>query len=129
MDWKIIYRDLKKINWIILLLLSSISFVFLSNSLTIGVILGGLIIIANFSVFQHTIQRAFSPEGVLTTHKVSIIMKYYFRLLVMGVLIYLLITRGLVHPLGLAVGLSTVMISIIIFGINRAWKTFAGEAS
>jgi len=56
-------------------------------------------------------------------------MKYYFRLLVMGVIIYLLITRGLVDPLGLAVGLSTVVIGIIIFGINRAWKTFAGEAS
>ncbi len=99
----------------------------MSRSLTIGVILGGLIIIVNFKVFQHTIRSAFSPEGVMKMRKMSIIAKYYFRLLALGVIIYFLISNGWVDPVGLAIGLSTVVISIVSFGINRAWKTFTGE--
>ena len=58
----------------------------------------------------------------------SIIAKYYLRLLALGVIIYFLITRGWVDPVGLAVGLSTVVISIVTLGIYLARKTYTGEA-
>jgi hypothetical protein len=129
MDWKTVYEDLKVQNWIILLILSSISYFLLSPSRTLGTILGGFLIIANFKVFQHTIRNAFSPDGLLVSRKISIIAKYYFRLLVMGVIIFVLINKGLVDPVGLALGLSTVVISIVIFGIGMALNTFTKEAS
>jgi hypothetical protein len=106
-----------------------ISYFLLSHSLTLGIILGGLVIIANFNVFQHTIRRAFSPGGVMVTGKMFIILKYYFRLLALGAIICFLIKRGWVDPVGLAIGLSTVVISIVSFGIKRAWRTSAGEAT
>lgn len=129
MDWEKIYRDLRKLNWIALLILSFISYFLMSSSLTMGIILGGLIIIANFHVFQHTICCAFSPEGGMKAKKIVIIGKYYLRLLALGILIYILIGHGWVDPVGLVIGLSTVVISITSFGIKRAWRTMTGEAT
>jgi hypothetical protein len=100
----------------------------MGNSLTLGIILGGLVIIVNFNILQHTIHRAFSPEGRMTG-KMAVIFKYYMRLFALGIIIYVLITHGWVDPVGLAIGLSTVVISIISFGISRAWKTYSSEAT
>ena len=129
MDWEKVYGDLRKLNWFTLLALGIISYFLMRHSFTTGIILGGLIIIANFHVFQHTFLSVFSPEGVMKTTKVSVIVKFYFRLLVLGIIIYFLITRGGVDPVGLTIGLSTVVISIVSFGIKRAFKMYSREAT
>jgi hypothetical protein len=131
MDWEKVYGDLRKLNWFILLILGIISYFLMRHSFTTGIILGGLIIIANFHVFQHTFRSVFSPEGVMktTNMKMSIIVKFYLRLLGLGIIIYILITRGWVDPVGLTIGLSTVVISIVSFGIKSAFKTYSREAT
>jgi len=129
MDWERAYKDLKKLNWFSLLIMSLISFFLLSSSFTLGIILGGFILIANFKVLQHTICRGFSSQGVMNASKFFIIVKYYLRLLALGAVICYLIKRGWVDPVGLAVGLSTVVISIVSFGIKTAFKTVTGEAT
>jgi uncharacterized membrane protein len=128
-EWEKVYRDLKKRNWIILLLLSTISTFLMNHTVTLGVILGGLIIIANFSVLQHTIRRAFPSEKVVKTKKSILIIKGYFRLLALGVVIYFTLKWDMVDPIGLTVGLSTVVFSIVSLGISRAFKILTGEAT
>jgi len=128
MDWTILYRTLKTANWIILLVLSVFSFFFMSPLWTTGVILGGLITIANLSVLQHTVRGVFSSPQIDKTAKVTIVAKYYFRLLALGIILFVLITRGWVDPLGLALGLSTVVFSITCIGIRMALRTSTGEA-
>jgi hypothetical protein len=129
MDWRILHHEIKIVNWLILLVLSGVSYVLMSPAWTLGVILGGFVIIANFSLLQHTIRQAFSGDGRMVRGKVAIIAKYYLRLLGLAVMIYILITRGWVNPVGLAVGLSTVVLSIVIVGIHMALKTRTGEAT
>ena len=129
MDWNTIYEELKTRNWVILFVLSFISYLLLSPAQTLGTILGGGLIIANFEVFQHTIYKAFSPDGLLRARKLSIIAKYYFRLLAMGIIIFVLIRKEWVDPVGMAIGFSTVIISIVILGISMALKTLKREAS
>ena len=121
-------RQIKTNNWIFLLILGSLSSVFMSATFTLGVILGGLIIIANFSVLHHTIRSVFSDQGAMRGKKISVIAKFYFRLAIMGLIIYILITNGWVNPLGLTVGLSIVIFSILNSGIRTAWKTSSREA-
>ena len=129
MDWEKTYKELKKLNWFSLLIMSLISYCLLSSSFTLGIILGGFIIIANFRVLQHTIRSGFSSQGVMNASKFIIVVKYYLRLLALGVVICYLIKRGWVDPVGLAVGLSTVVISIVSFGIRTAFKSVIGEAT
>ena len=120
MDWRGLYSELRTLNWFILLVLSLGGYVFLSSSQTIGIILGGLIIMINFSVLQHTISGAFGLDGGMRKGKAVIITKYYLRLLALGVILYVLIARGLVDPVGLAIGLSTTVFGIITIGIQKA---------
>ena len=128
MDWTKLSRELRTQNWITLMILGTASFFLMNAAFTLGVILGGLIIIANFRVLQHTIRCAFSDDGAFRTNKMAIIGKYYFRLAIMAALIYLLISSKWVDPMGLAIGLSIVVISIIYVGIRSAWKSLSGEA-
>jgi hypothetical protein len=128
MDWNILYRTLKTANWLILLTLSLLSFFLMSSSWTMGVILGGLISIANLGLLQHTVRGVFSSRQIDKTAKVTIVAKYYFRLLALGVILFVLITRGWVDPVGLALGLSTVVFGIVGIGIRMALKTSAREA-
>ena len=128
MDWDELYRDLKMRSLIILLILASISYFLMSNSITAGIILGGLIIIINFDILQSVVRRAFPADGEIKAKKISLIAKTYFRLLVLGAIIYFLITHVRVDPLGLTVGLSTVVFSIVSFGISSALKTNIREA-
>jgi len=127
MDWKTLYKDLQSLNWLILLVLSAGSHLLMAPAFTAGVIFGGLTAIANFNVFQHTIHAAFSEKG-MKKGKASIIAKFNLRLLGLGAILYILITKGLVHPVGLGLGLSTVVFSIVGIGIHLALKMRTGEA-
>ncbi len=128
MDWDQVYSDLKRRNWIVLLILSAGGYFLMSRTMTLGIILGGFIVMSNLNAMQHTICRAFPDPREARSGKASLILKSYLRLTAMAVLIYLLIRIGLVHPVGLAVGLSTVVIGITSLGISRAWQARTGEA-
>lgn len=128
MEWDLIYEDLKTINWIIILLFSSISFFTLSHSYTLGIIVGGLVSTANFIFLQRTLKKAFGTDLSRKTQKVRIFLNYYFRLLVLGIIIFILLKYQLVAPVGLTIGLSTVVVAIVFVGISIAFKTKGGEA-
>jgi hypothetical protein len=128
MDWEKIYGDLRMLNWFSLLIMSLISFLFMSRSLTFGIILGGLIVIANFWVFQRSIRRGFLSEGIMRTTRFFVVTKYFLRLSVLAIIIALSVKCKWIDPVGLAIGLSTVVISIVSFGIKRALRSVMGEA-
>jgi hypothetical protein len=121
-------QDIKTFNWVVLFILGAVSGVFMEVQFTLGVILGGLIIIANFSLLHHTMRKAFSDQSAMKGKKMALIAKFYFRLAIMGLIIYILITNGWVNPLGLVVGLSIVVLSILNFGIRAAFRTSSREA-
>ncbi len=129
MDWVKVYRDLCRRSWIILLLLAIGSFFVMSLTVTMGVVLGGLIVIVNFDILQNTIKRAFPTKGAVKSKKAILVAKSYVRLLALGAVIYLLIKIGIVDPIGLTIGLSTIVISIVSFGISSALKMRTREAT
>jgi len=129
MEWKNLYRDLKRLNWLVLLLLASASCFVMSPAFTAGIIVGGLMVIANFHALQHTIRQGFSADDSRTTKKASVIVKYYLRIAAMGILIYFFISQKWVDPVGLTVGLSIVVIGIVSLGILMIRTTFSKEIS
>jgi len=125
MSWKKVYDELSTQNFIILLILGSASFFFMNSRFTLGIILGGILSIANFHLFQGTIARIFSSEPVSRNKKKIVMIKFYFRLAILSIIIYIVITIGFVDLLGLAIGLSITLLSIIGFGILAFWRTSA----
>jgi hypothetical protein len=128
MDWEKTYGDLRMLNWFSLLVMSLISYFFMSRSLTLGIVLGGFIVIANFWVFQRSIRRGFLSEGTVRTTSFFVVAKYFLRLSVLAIIIALSVKCRWIDPVGLAFGLSTVVISIVSFGIRRALRSVMGEA-
>lgn len=128
MDWERLSGTLKALNWVVLFFLGLSSYCFLHGSFTLGIIAGGLSMIANFALLERTILRAFSTGGAPHINKGAIIGKYYLRLAGLGVVIYLLLRQHLVDPVGLSIGLSTVTISIVGIGIFMLRKTYSKEA-
>jgi hypothetical protein len=127
-DWEKISGEFKTLCWLFLLMLGTASFFLMEPPFTLGVILGGFLAIANFSALQYTIRRAFGADGRMKGKKTGILAKYYLRLFVLGLIIYILITRGWVDAMGLAVGLSVVVFGITTIGIRAALKMSSGEA-
>jgi len=124
-----LFRKFKRECWLILAVLGIASFFLMRPDFTLGVLMGGFLAIANFAALQHTVRRAFNPGGAVVFNKKAIVLKYYLRLFVLGLLIYMLVTRDLVNPLGLAVGLSVIVIDIVCYGVRSAWKSSIGEAT
>lgn len=129
MDWETVYKYWGFWNWTILFILSLFSYFLLSPKQTFGVIIGGLLIITNFKILQHSICKIFHNADSIRINKISIILKYYIRLLILGLVIFVMIMNGWIDPVGLAIGLSTVITAITVFGISTAFKIKDKEAS
>lgn len=127
MEWHDLYKNLKRLNWGVLLVLTTISYFVMSHTFTTGIMMGGLIAFANFHLLQRTIHKGLSPELALKTSKGTIIAKLYLRLAAMGTLIYIFVSQQWVHPVGLTVGLSIIVISIVILSVLLICKTFLEE--
>jgi hypothetical protein len=93
----------------------------------LGVGLGGLIILTNFHLLYRILKKALVPDH-LTSPKV-VIVKYYLRLLGTGLILYVLIAKKMVDPLGLILGLSVVVINLTLLGLNEMRKILFKEAN
>jgi hypothetical protein len=107
-----------------LLLLGSL--IWMSPLFSLGVAMGGLIVLINFHLLYRILKKAFIPDHLASPK--SVIIKYYLRLLGTGLILYLLIAKRLVDPLGLVVGLSVVVINLTLVGFYEMKKILFKEA-
>jgi hypothetical protein len=113
-------------NWILLVAASLLCLVTASVDFTLGVVFGGLIVTINFHLLYRTLKRSLTPPHIVSHHKV--LGKYYIRFTVSGVIIFFLISRNIVDPLGLFVGLSVVVASILLATLLEVKKLIFKEA-
>jgi hypothetical protein len=99
----------------------------MSPQFTLGVGFGGIIILINYQVLYFVLRKALIP-GRLSSPKV-VIAKYYLRLLGTGFILYVLIAKKLVDPIGLLIGLSVVVINLTLLGCNEMRKILFKEAN
>ena len=95
------------------------------------IILGGLIVAINFHLLNHTLKKMFQPDVVKERgHSVvgNVLVKYYIRFAVSGAIIFLLISKHIVHPLGLLAGLSVVLASTFMATVLELSRLLFKEA-
>ena len=83
-----------------------------SPSFTMGIIFGGLIVIINFHLLYRTLKKALTPPHLASLSVV--LSKYYIRFIASALIIFVLISNNYVDPIGLFIGLSIVVVSIIL---------------
>ena len=114
-------------NGFIFLVLLLASQIFMSPYFTLGVAVGGLVILVNFYLLSRILKKAFIPERLASPK--AVIVKYYLRFLGTGILLYVLISRKWVDPLGLMAGLSVVVIALTLVGCYEMRKILFKEAN
>lgn len=99
-------------NWVLFVVASTIGFILFPASFARGVLFGGLLVTVNFHLLARTLRTALAPSH-LSSHNV-VIAKYFMRFIGSGFIIFVLIAGHFVHPVGLIIGLSVVVFSIIL---------------
>ncbi|MBU0994533.1 MAG: ATP synthase subunit I [Proteobacteria bacterium] len=113
-------------NWYLFFIASALGFLNLPFDVFMGILCGGLIVTVNFHLLSRTLKRALTPPN-LTSHNV-IIAKYYIRFIISGFIIFMLISKHIVDPIGLILGLSVVVVSIVLATVLELTKQICREA-
>jgi hypothetical protein len=113
-------------NWILFFVASIVGLVLLPPDFARGIIFGGLIVTVNFHLLYRTLKKSFRPSR-LASHNV-VLAKYYVRFCISGIIIFILISGHYVNPLGLILGLSVVVASIILATMCELTKQIYKEA-
>ena len=93
---------------------------------TMGILAGGLIVTINFHLMYRMLKKTLSSSRKLSLR--GILARYYLRLGLSVVIIFILITRNYVNPGGLLIGLSIVVASIMIAALSELRKVIIKEA-
>jgi hypothetical protein len=78
---------------------------------SLGILLGGLISIINFYWLSRGLRKVFQRS--LGRARSSIVIRYYIRVAVTAVVLFIIITRTPADVIGLIVGLSVVVVNTI----------------
>lgn len=113
-------------NWVLLAVVSLLGLLATSPPFARGMIFGGLIVTINFHLLAKTLKTALSPQRLTSPNVVLV--KYYIRFIISGVLIFLLIRQQVVNPIGLFIGLSVVVASITLATMVEVKKLIFKEA-
>jgi hypothetical protein len=113
-------------NWVLLVSVSLLGLLATSPLFARGLIFGGLIVTVNFHLLARTLKKALHPRQLASPN--SVLVKYYIRFIISGVIIFFLIRQQVVNPIGLFIGLSVVVASITLATMVELKKLIFKEA-
>ena len=121
-----IVRFVTRTNWILFAAASMAGMVIASFDFAMGIICGGLIVTINFHLLSKTLKKALTPPRLASPN--AVLTKYYIRFIASGFVIFLLIAGHIVNPVGLIIGLSVVVASILLATVCEVKKLIFKEA-
>jgi hypothetical protein len=113
-------------NWVLLTTVSLLGLLSTSPPVARGLIFGGLLVTINFHLLARTLSKALCPRPRTSTS--AVLIKFYIRFILSGVIIFLLISQHVVNPVGLFIGLSVVVVSITLATMLELKKLIFKEA-
>jgi ABC-type multidrug transport system permease subunit len=121
-----ILKFITRANWVIFFGASLFGFILAPPDFARGIFFGGLLVTINFHLLAKTLKKALTPPH-LASHNLVLI-KYYIRFMVTGIIIVILIAGHYVNPLGLVIGLSVVVASVFLAALRELKKIILEEA-
>ena len=113
-------------NWILFVAASLAGLILAPPAFARGIFFGGLLVTLNFHLLARTLRKALTPPQLASPH--GVLAKYYIRFIASGFIIFILIAGRLVNPVGLVLGLSVVVASIILVTLREAKNLIFKEA-
>lgn len=113
-------------NWLIFIAASLLGYINLPLDFAKGIMAGGVIVTVNFHLLSRTLTRSLSPQNLSSSN--IVLAKYYLRFFISALIIFFLISKQFVNPLGLVMGLSVVVLSISLAAMCELTKQIFKEA-
>lgn len=104
----------------LLAFLTLAGWVFFSSKVSVGILAGGCIAIANFFWIRNVLQRVLGQLPARATIYAQL--RFIARLTLTGLLLYFIITSGWFSLAGVLVGLSVIVINIIAISLYSALR-------
>lgn len=126
-------RHLKIANWVVLAILVAGGYLLKGREFALGVLAGGVLVVVNFHLLHRflkgTLEKAqIDPESKAKA-QAFFAAKQLLRFFGLLAIVYLLVRHGWVDVIGLVVGLSTVVLTLTLLGINEIIKLKNKEAN
>jgi hypothetical protein len=130
-EFLVVRRVLICSGWL-LLVLAAAGWYFHSLAFACSVLIGGVLANGSFWLLKNDIQRIMQrvadAEGLenaaFTFEKTRFFLRFYARLVVLGLVLFVLASRVTINVIGLTLGLTTVMFSVVIIGLStgKCWR-------
>jgi hypothetical protein len=117
----------ERTEWLILAILTLGSLVFWDWHVTLGVIIGGVIVILNFRALRKIFESGFSEGRISGSVLVKYVIKFLAVLAAVAGVVFLL--HGVVNLVAFFVGLLTIFLAISVVGIRGYWSMDEEEKS
>ena len=121
-------QKMQGICWIVLVILTSGSFFFVSISFAWSVLAGGIISNISFLISQKDIKGFIESvtsfpeiegrEAKAKEGQKGYLLKFWLRIAIIGVVLLLLIKSGVINIFGLILGLSTVVLAVTFISLD-----------
>ena len=121
-----ILKFVSNCNWLLLVVASAVGFSHFDSRVGIGIAAGGLIVTVNFHLLYRTLKKALTPPHIASVK--GVILKYYIRFIITGIIIFFLMASKHVDPFGLIAGLSVVVASMFFAVLNELGQFIMKEA-
>ena len=129
MEDKLSLKRMLALSWLYLAILVIGSWVMSSWSFAWGVLVGGVISIASFLVSYREVRRFFETHELQQGQsarkskftKQGLILKFWLRLLLIGLVLFFFIRFSSINVFGLILGLTTVVFTITLSALGVVW--------
>ena len=129
MEDKLSLKRMLALSWLYLAILVIGSWVMSSWSFAWGVLVGGVISIASFLVSYREVRRFFETHELQQGQsarkskftKQGLILKFWLRLLLIGLVLFFFIRFSSINVFGLILGLTTVVFAITLSALGVVW--------
>ena len=116
------------INWVLAGIFSIIAWLYYPLFIAKGVLIGSLLANISYLVLKRDmknfLQGKLMLNGNIQMAKNKFYFKHYVKLVVLAIILYVLVSSHIAHPLGLLIGLSVVVLSITITTLSAVKKFF-----
>ncbi len=127
-------QKMQVLSWIYLFVLCLGSWIIVSWSFAWSVLAGGIISILSFVVSHKDVigffdsltpdQDGVSDKEKVKKNKLGFILKFWFRIFIIGIILVFLIKSGKANVFGLILGLSTVVFTVTFTALSVAKRYF-----
>jgi len=128
----IIQKKIESANWLVVALFVVVGRIFFTDDVALGILVGGLVSNANYFLLARSmrgfVNSVMRDEGAAAARKsAGIVAKNLFRLAGTGIVLYCAIVYLEVHVVGLLIGLTAVVVSIVATIVMSNMIQFLGR--